>query len=629
MKDKKRSIMKKKTKEKTQNKKNFRIKLLDDSPVTEDEFGTHEKIADNILHIINSQVGSKAIALIGSWGSGKSSVIEMLKNKIKNFYGDKIGIFIFDSWEHEGEALRKGFIEKLIKFLIIKKWLHGKEEDNVIEIEDKNLNKKYKNLKGIMRTEEITSKPKLSKWKKFFIFLLYLVPIGLLLLSVGLNALFGKADMIPEIWLKIGLIIIGSMFLLSPIFEIIILWICQKRGKFKDESLISIFFERKIDSQITERKYETPDPSSLEFEDLYKSTLKESLKEEKKLIVVIDNLDRVSPSTALRLLSTIKPFIQFKDKEEKDEIFEKVWYIIPFDKNSLERLWRFDRDNHNKDFAHSFIEKIFQIKFNIPPIILSNWKQYFNRKLSEASHNYFDDNTTYKIRSIFELLYFQRKEKDILPPTPRFIKLFINNFLISYSSRMDIEPEIHALFVFLRDFCYKYDFNNLPNKIKNEKFEYKRKLLPYLPENWEMKLLSLFYKVEQEEVLSILYEREIENAILNCDESFIDENISKKGFEEAIEKVINDNISEWIKFKPYLIGYSAKLFKNNDRLLRITYNHFKKVKNLKGLDKNAGEGISILIRKFGEDEEMIDKILEILKDINSNLPEKVKGEKDE
>ena len=55
--------------------------LLPDLLVEEDEFsgGAHRRLAEALADMITNEPESRAIALEGSWGTGKSSVVRMFK----------------------------------------------------------------------------------------------------------------------------------------------------------------------------------------------------------------------------------------------------------------------------------------------------------------------------------------------------------------------------------------------------------------------------------------------------------------------------------------------------------------------------------------------------------------------
>ena len=86
--------------------------LLPDHPAQTDAFGSHDRVASGIADLVSSGDGGKSIALTGSWGSGKSTVVELLKLK-----DSPTKIFVFNAWTHEGDPLRRTFLEQLINFL--------------------------------------------------------------------------------------------------------------------------------------------------------------------------------------------------------------------------------------------------------------------------------------------------------------------------------------------------------------------------------------------------------------------------------------------------------------------------------------------------------------------------------
>jgi len=572
--------------------KKLDFKLLEDTPVSEDYFQSHEKITDTIVEIISTQKGGKAISLTGSWGSGKSSVIEILKEKIKSI--NEYGLFVFDSWQHEGDALRKAFLDELIRFLVNNGWLDAKPTDTGMEFTNEELRRKYRYLQGRLKVEDTRTTPVLKSKGKELTFLLYLVPFGLLLSSVGLN---GLKDSI----LYLIVLLFGVILFFAPFFMLYHSLQYKKTSKGREEdesSLFSLFFNRTINKVVTE-KYEEPEPSSIEFEDFYRTLIKSTVHNNKKLVVVIDNLDRVDPKTALNLLSAIKPFIQCKFEKEI-ACFKNIWYIIPFDMDSLVRLWSKDDTADKVDFAHSFIDKIFQIKLRVPQIIMLNWKKFFATRIKEASQGYFDVEQILDIRNIFEIFFSSstsenRRESS---PTPRAIKLYINNFLTSIMLRSEIDYITHAIFIGIREFM-QGNFKELQKSLlKIDELPEHSKLRPYLRDDLQKELAALYFNVSKEEALHILYGEKIKEAITNAEASILDNYKNITGIDEVLEYVIRDNAPDWAHNNPHILGYAAKFYSKNDNLLKIIYGHAKTIMALSQLDKMSGEGYGILIKRY-------------------------------
>src|SRR6185437_3779744 len=95
-----------------------------DNPSQEDEFRghPHQRVADAVASVILSNEGGRAIGLEGTWGSGKSTVIELVrtrlaKHELSNPTARKSSFFVFDTWAHQSDPLRRVFLEELIRCL--------------------------------------------------------------------------------------------------------------------------------------------------------------------------------------------------------------------------------------------------------------------------------------------------------------------------------------------------------------------------------------------------------------------------------------------------------------------------------------------------------------------------------
>jgi len=587
--------------------KKLNFKFLEDSPVPDDYFKSHEKIADTILNIVKKQKGGKAISLWGQWGSGKSSVIEMLKKKVKD-EKENISVFLFDSWEHEGDALKRSFVDKFIDFLIGKDWLKSKKERGVDKLLDDNLQRKWDLLHGKYKVDTIDTESKLTTLGQFLVLFLYLYPPAI----AALSWIFSSDFTVFPFWGWISLGII-SVPLVIGIFGIV----------FKKKEIFSLFTKSSVETKTVE-KFETPEPTSIEFQSFFDEIVEKCLREDRKLVIAIDNLDRVKPDVALTLLSTMKPYIQCKEGK-----FENIWYLIPFDRDSLERIWeRNDKSdqkgNRKKGYADSFLNKIFQIKLNVPQLVLSDWKGFFKDNIKEASSNYFSEEEIFDIRTIFEILFNSSKVKEgdttkRLFPTPRNIKLFINNLMSSIILNSEINDyRVHAVSVGIREFREDL-FRILPQKLEDERLLEELNLKRFLPEKWKNKMASLYFNIPEKKAMHALMATDIENAIINCDEKFFEGKKEVYGFEEIIDTVLSDSLYEWAKTKPHIVGLAANLFKDSERLTKKIYRFSRDIESFKDLSRNSAEGFAALISKYSHEESFVKKTLQKLSNIEQNI----------
>lgn len=181
--------------------KSNRIHFLPDQPLKADEisqakFG-HEGIADSVRNIILNCPDRFTIGLFGKWGTGKTTIINILKDKLQN---EKVAIVEFDVWKHEGDALRRTFLKEIVKQL--------KENEQIEHELTDRLDKK------ISRTFQ-------SKFSFDILKLIY--PIGL----VVLGAVLGAGLIIHWLWPQF----LGMYF--SYIFggtltAAILIWILQQ-----------------------------------------------------------------------------------------------------------------------------------------------------------------------------------------------------------------------------------------------------------------------------------------------------------------------------------------------------------------------------------------------------------------
>ena len=89
-----------------------RTQLIPDTPAEVDAFGPHERVAKAIAELVRSEAGGKMIGLEGGWGSGKSTAVNLLKKELES--DPNVAVAVFDAWAHQGDPLRRTFLERLI-----------------------------------------------------------------------------------------------------------------------------------------------------------------------------------------------------------------------------------------------------------------------------------------------------------------------------------------------------------------------------------------------------------------------------------------------------------------------------------------------------------------------------------
>jgi hypothetical protein len=417
------------------------INLIDDIPSLKDRIGNLEPITETIYELVKTNVGGKAIALLGKWGSGKSTVIELLRNLISEKGDNSISVFLYDSWAHRGEPLRKSFILDLVKHLVDNKWLETKNNDfskslsknelvNIIKNEE--IQNKLKTLIGSKKKIERESRPNLNILGKIgiIIFILYTILIANAWRIIAYLSNIYEFYISENIYFQTAMWIILTFLIPSIIFLIIYLII--RLTKKDSAELFGLFLNKTAKEEITE-EFAERDPLFIDFKSFYEAIMDKALINDRRLIIVLDNLDRVEPAMAKEMLANIKPFIQEIDRE--NEIFEKIWYLVAFDEDSFNQLWAKKSDNEEKDsytenLSNEFIKKIFQLKFYIPYYTDVRWYDYLFEKIREVFNEEISEELLYFVLRNFNLLRDKTEIKEI--PTPRQIIDLVNNLAITY-----------------------------------------------------------------------------------------------------------------------------------------------------------------------------------------------------
>jgi hypothetical protein len=249
------------------------INLIDDIPSLKDRIGNLEPITETIYELVKTNVGGKAIALLGKWGSGKSTVIELLRNLISEKGDNSISVFLYDSWAHRGEPLRKSFILDLVKHLVDNKWLETKNNDfskslsknelvNIIKNEE--IQNKLKTLIGSKKKIERESRPNLNILGKIgiIIFILYTILIANAWRIIAYLSNIYEFYISENIYFQTAMWIILTFLIPSIIFLIIYLII--RLTKKDSAELFGLFLNKTAKEEITE-EFAERDPLFIDF----------------------------------------------------------------------------------------------------------------------------------------------------------------------------------------------------------------------------------------------------------------------------------------------------------------------------------------------------------------------------
>lgn len=407
-----------------------RISLLSDEPSDVDEFGgaAHNSVAASLAEMVTTEAGGRVVGLEGSWGAGKSTVVRLMRRHLTDAPHDQDATrtIVFDAWSHQNDPLRRTFLEKLIGDLREFGWLDLRHADE------------YTNsLTGKTSTSKSKSTTSLSAEGKVAAVSTAFVPFGLAVFEHDFGHQYELTfHVVGAVLLLLPLIALAAMGILQQLGRVLVKRDSKKpgwRGKLARLRPLRLLASSQ-DTTTSTDAIERGEPTSVEFEKRFSEILEEALKPPRRLVVVLDNLDRVDAAEARAILATMQTFTH-SDSVSAKPWANNLWTLIPYDPAGLDRLWRASSEASSGDSqelaltsptATAFVEKVFQVRFETPPLALSDWRTYLTKLLSEALDEEPDDiATVLHLRAVYpgvEPTGVIAQE----PPTPRQLKQFVN-----------------------------------------------------------------------------------------------------------------------------------------------------------------------------------------------------------
>lgn len=318
--------------------------MWSDNETSEDLLG-FKVHADLIVSVVNDEaVLPVTIGIFGDWGSGKSSILKMVQEKLKE--DEDSLVLYFNGWVFEGyDDAKAALLESIIKGFDENEKLHEKIKDQI---------------------------KKLSKsvdWMRIlgFGFKNIALPVTTAYLSGGTSLVPFLAQQLSKLTEKPEELIDklkgenAEEFLKSVI----------KKNKEEDHTLLVREFRNNFSEMISKSKI-------------------------KKLVVIIDDLDRCTPDRIVDNLEAIKLFLNV----------EKTVFIIGADPRIVKQAieYRYKATSENERIIEDYLEKLIQIPYNLPKLSDSEVETYISLLIAKKE---FISKTFTKVYTAF--VEFRRK----------------------------------------------------------------------------------------------------------------------------------------------------------------------------------------------------------------------------
>ena len=284
-----------------------------------DEF-SHRHYVDVLEDILIKSETPLNVGLFGKWGVGKSSIAHMLRDRIRDGESLKgFGYAEVDAWGLSPESLPQGLLEELNS----QTGSPYKQE----EMEDMLYNQRHVQHAGLRR-------PKGRRWILFG-------GIGAAAVAAVAAALFRYPD-------AAGLTVIGV--LCATLLALSAKLIFSKAGKTIPPTASTRQFGRIYDGIVGKHN-------------------------PKKLVVVIDNLDRCESAVAVKLLGLIQTFM----------VKDNCVNVLACDDEALVAHLRRSGMVRTDGDGNEFLGKFFQVALRVPPFMGESLRSYAKKQIGMRS----------------------------------------------------------------------------------------------------------------------------------------------------------------------------------------------------------------------------------------------------
>jgi hypothetical protein len=336
---------------------------LSDDPIEseeDDSFG-HTEYVDTLMEIVQSAEPPWHVGIFGEWGSGKSSIINLLYNRVRgDDEFDNLVCVEFDAWAHAEDSARTELLLELDKR--IGEQVEGEGSDGTLGEEEIT-----GRLYDVEEEESITKETRPQQIIKNFWNdspILAIAFVGIAIAALAANY-FG----FPAV----------AAFLSTGLLLPILGYILQQLDTVTETVQRKFLYPRKEWTGA--------------HQDIFNSIIKEA--DADKVVITIDNLDRCESSTVYNVLVSLKTFLED----------ERCIYLIPCDDEALESHLEAISEEDFFGEARSereFLRKFFQTHIRIPPFQREDVEGYAHEQNQELSDELDEEAVDIIVNAYFE-----------------------------------------------------------------------------------------------------------------------------------------------------------------------------------------------------------------------------------
>lgn len=302
-----------------------------DRPADIDALGFSD-FRPGLVEIITRGETPLTIGVFGRWGSGKTSLLRMLKNDVERISGEKVRTVWFTAWKYNHrEALWRALILR-----VLDAFYPRKDEEKPWE------------ERGRKSPEEMSKEEKERVEQ----------------LARLAQSLYGPVEWTELGSWKLDWTELGGALAKVPALLAFLLTGGPVGSKFAQMLGINPDLAEAVRREV--HIHRMAHISSMEqFEDAFRKVITSALGDEGRLVVFVDDLDRCLPEKAVEVLEAIKLFLEV----------ENTVFVLGLDRDiiriGIEEYYR-SRGSTAPIEGTDYLEKIIQIPFYLPPLSPEN-----------------------------------------------------------------------------------------------------------------------------------------------------------------------------------------------------------------------------------------------------------------
>lgn len=340
----------------------FRWRVLPDQAVRrsrDDSFGTHAVFAQLLYELAQNCATPFAVGLYSGWGTGKTSVVKMLEEKISSDSPRKIGYVYLDVWKYVSDPLKRWVLLETERQLQEEELLptdymfNGRSLESYLEFEEQWKEESRASVEPALAANfarwfwllTIVTGPAAAMLYAYANqippILRFFTPVAAFLATAGLLGIFVRA---MTGWLSDFLTAIGFQR---------ITWHVQAKPAFSSEKFGAI------------------------FRDMVETASRKAPAD--RIVFVFDNLDRCPAPVAIEAISVVKTYL--------DE--PGCVYVIPCDQEAIVKhvSHSYTGSAGGKEaraYAKEFLNKFFQMTLRLPAPVDFDLEAFIDKQLRDA-----------------------------------------------------------------------------------------------------------------------------------------------------------------------------------------------------------------------------------------------------